>query len=210
MQGNIEREAIDLQGQAPTRAKERAQAASKSLASSSTSPSPMGLTTEELMLIAKRREKQEAAGTKKAGHASLTGDLAPFPSLGTRWSQDLPLNIAGSVKHRMMVRKWKELLWMTRIKQAVTLELPKARWKRNPRWLAMMLTSALGASRGIASAAASSGRRGAEAVKQELLPPLIWRPLRRGGHSRSTAVGDGRKRVTSFCSVFLAFTIIVG
>ena len=65
MQGNIEREAIDLQGQAPTRAKERAQAASKSLASSSTSPSPMGLTTEELMLIAKMRENKRRRAPKR-------------------------------------------------------------------------------------------------------------------------------------------------
>ena len=32
-----------------------------------------------------------------------------------------------------------EFLWMLRMKQAVNVELPKARWIRNPRWLAQML-----------------------------------------------------------------------
>ena len=130
-------EVVNLPEQPPTQAKARAQAANKSLARPSTPTPPrdftgMSLTTEELMIIGKRREKQEAAGTKKAASAALTGDLAPFPRLGTLWSQDVVNNIACSVKHRMMVHKWKESFWMMRIKQAVMLELPKARWKRNP------------------------------------------------------------------------------
>jgi hypothetical protein len=74
----------------------------------------------------------------------LTGVNADFPSLGEAWSHDPVFNILGSTRSRLMALKWKLLVWMLRVRAAVLIEFPRARWKRNPRWLAMMAGTAMG------------------------------------------------------------------
>ncbi|OLQ08941.1 Transposon Ty4-H Gag-Pol polyprotein [Symbiodinium microadriaticum] len=97
------------------------------------------LTTEEKQLLAKRRAKAAETRTKKAEGKALTGSLADYPSLSDRWSYDLGLNIAASMRARMITFAWKRFLWLLRVKQAVEKSVPEGVWRRNRRWVASLL-----------------------------------------------------------------------
>ncbi|CAE7431039.1 FV3-083R [Symbiodinium necroappetens] len=97
------------------------------------------LTPEEKHLLVKRRARAAAARSRKQNNKALTGHLADFPSLSDRWSSDLALNIAGSLRARMITFAWKRFLWLLRVKEAVTRSFPDVVWKRNRRWVANLL-----------------------------------------------------------------------
>ena len=94
--------------------------------------------TRRLWLISKRRKKQRASKAKAQEVKALTGQRADYPSLSNLWSYELGLNIAASTTSRMRTWCWKKFVWMARIKKAVEKEGDR-RWKRNPRWLSMLL-----------------------------------------------------------------------
>ena len=60
------------------------------------------------------------------------------------WSQEVALNMVFAMGSRMRTFLWKKLLWQLRVKSAVD-RIQGARWKRNPRWLAMLLSKEVGA-----------------------------------------------------------------
>ena len=100
-----------------TAAKAKAKSQSKAAASGQTAP----------------KEKKE---NKKA---ALTGREADFPTLSQRYSYDVTFNILGSITEQTLTFKWKLLLLMLRMKQAVESDkTTKRRWKRNPRWIMHM------------------------------------------------------------------------
>lgn len=99
-----------------------------------------GLLTEaEKKMIAKSRAKKGHAAAKKKEQAALTGIQADYPSLSHTWSEDVAFNLVASVRSRMITFQWKKLFWQCRVRQALAETYPQARWKRNPRWLAMLL-----------------------------------------------------------------------
>ena len=102
------------------------------------------LTPEEAVMIAKRRSKAAAAKSKRDTTKALTGEAADYPSLSHVWSGEVALNMVFSMAARMRVFLWKKLLWQLRVKSAVE-KMTGARWKRNPRWLAMLLSKEAGA-----------------------------------------------------------------
>jgi hypothetical protein len=67
--------------------------------------------------------------------AALTGHLAPFSTLSCRRSHDPVLSAAWELHGRLVTFKWKQLLWMLRAREALG-----RRWRRNPRWLAVMFS----------------------------------------------------------------------
>ncbi|CAE6935722.1 FV3-083R, partial [Symbiodinium sp. KB8] len=106
------------------------------------------LTPEEKHLLVKRRARAAEARSRKQNNKALTGHLADFPSLSDRWSSDLALNIAGSLRARMITFAWKRFLWLLRVKEAVTRSFPDVVWKRNRRWVANLLMREVGAAWG--------------------------------------------------------------
>ena len=70
--------------------------------------------------------------------AALTGQLAPFSTLSCRRSHDPVLSTAWELHGRLVTFKWKQFLWMARVREAVWQE--GRRWRRNPRWLALMFS----------------------------------------------------------------------
>jgi hypothetical protein len=102
------------------------------------------ITEEERQILAKRREKMKATAEKQKQSKALTGSQANYPSLSHTWSKDVGLNIAGSVRARMVVFAWKRFLWMLRAKTAVERTFRDATWKRNRRWLASLLATETG------------------------------------------------------------------
>ena len=103
-----------------------------------------GLTKEEMELINKRRAKAMVVRSKRDAQKALTGEQADFPSLSHVWSQEVALNMVFSMASRMRVFLWKKLLWQLRVKSAVD-RIQGARWKRNPRWLALLLSKEVSA-----------------------------------------------------------------
>ncbi|CAL1135165.1 unnamed protein product [Cladocopium goreaui] len=103
-----------------------------------------GLTKDEIALITKRREKAAVTRSKQQANRALTGEQANFPSLSHMWSQEVALNMVFAMGSRMRTFLWKKLLWQLRVKSAVD-RIQGARWKRNPRWLAMLLSKEVGA-----------------------------------------------------------------
>lgn len=83
--------------------------------------------------------KKKNTSQKAQRQAALTGDLANFPTLSCRFSADVTFNIMASLQAQMLVFKWKTLLLMLRVKQAVEKERGQSgrplKWKRNPRWM---------------------------------------------------------------------------
>ncbi|CAE7942499.1 unnamed protein product [Symbiodinium sp. KB8] len=67
---------------------------------------------------------------------ALTGVHADYPSLSQ--SNEVALNLVASTASRMRTYLWKKLAWHIRIKNAVEADGDR-RWKRNPRWLSMLL-----------------------------------------------------------------------
>ena len=97
------------------------------------------LTDKEMKMLARSREKASRAAAKKAETAALTGVRAEYPSLSNCWSGEVAINIVESFRSRMIAYLWKKLLWQLRVKDAVTVMCPGAKWKKNPRWLAKLL-----------------------------------------------------------------------
>ena len=127
--------------------------------------SASGLTEQEVALISKRRAREAKAKTKKKETQALTGVHADFPTLSHCWSGEVAVNLTCSVASRMRVFLWKKLLWQLRVKRAVevTVGTHGARWKRNPRWLSMLLAREV---------SALWGHFGA--MRQKLNNPDVW------------------------------------
>jgi hypothetical protein len=119
---------------APT-AKPAANGSNKPAPTATSSMGANDITAEEIALLEKRRARQLLSASKKVENKALTGVNADFPSLGAGWSHDPVFNILGSTRSRMIALKWKLWVWMLRVRAAVLIEFPRARWKRNPRWL---------------------------------------------------------------------------
>lgn len=120
------------------------------------------LTTEERNMIARRRERQQEVSRKKAHQAALTGEGANYPSLSTVWSNDLVTNIMRSTQSRLLTFQWKKMVWQLRVRAAVAEESRgRAQWKRNPRWLDMLIGKEI---------AALWGHFGS--MRQKLQPPI--------------------------------------
>ena len=90
-------------------------------------------------MIAKSRAKKSHAAAKRTEQAALTGQKADYPSLSHAWSAEVPFNMVASMRSRMVTFMWKKLTWQLRVKQALAETYPQARWKKNHRWLAMLL-----------------------------------------------------------------------
>ena len=103
-----------------------------------------GLSKDEIALINKRRAKAAITRSKQQASRALTGEQANFPSLSHMWSQEVAMNMVFAMASRMRTFLWKKLLWQLRVKSAVD-RMQGARWKRNPRWLAMLLSKEVGA-----------------------------------------------------------------
>lgn len=98
------------------------------------------LDADEMRMIVRRRERQQEVMKKKANKAALTGLEAPYPSLSTAWSEDIGFNILRSVQSRLLTFQWKKMVWLVRIRDAVQQESQgRAVWKRNPRWIDLLL-----------------------------------------------------------------------
>ena len=97
------------------------------------------VTPEEINMVLKRRSRNQASVQKRKESRALTGWRADYPSLSHFWSEEVPFNMVGAMKSRTVTFMWKKLLWQLRAKEAVTQMIPGARWKKNPRWLAMLL-----------------------------------------------------------------------
>lgn len=96
-------------------------------------------TEEEVKMLVKKREKKAATQAKNRDRKALTGQLADYPSLSHCWSAEVCLNVVGSARARMVTFLWKKLLWQLRVKEAVERTYQRAVWRRNPRWLAMLM-----------------------------------------------------------------------
>ena len=85
-------------------------------------------------------ETKEKKSGKRQEQAALTGSKADFPTLSTEFSNDVTFNIMNSLRSQGLVFKWKLLLLMLRVKEAVEdpAANPRRRWKRNPRWVMHM------------------------------------------------------------------------
>eukprot|EP00435_Cladocopium_sp_Y103_P070369 s181_g35.t1 len=130
------------------------------------------LTSEEIAMINKRRQKAAVSRSKRENQKALTGEAADYPSLSQVWSQEVALNMVFSLAC-MRTFLWKKMLWQLRVKVAVE-RMTGARWKRNPRWLAGLLAKRqqrCGGTMGNASASELSGRL-AHDVKSPLLKHL--------------------------------------
>jgi len=61
--------------------------------------------------------------------------------LSNVYSDDLACNVMRSTCSRLRTYLWKKLLWQMRVKEAVKIESKgRANWKRNPRWLNLLLS----------------------------------------------------------------------
>ena len=101
--------------------------------------SAYALTLTEQKMIAKSRERKSHAAAKRVEQAALTGQRAEYPSLSHTWSNEVSFNLVESVRSRMVTFMWKKLTWQLRVKKALADTYPQARWKKNQRWLAMLL-----------------------------------------------------------------------
>jgi hypothetical protein len=100
---------------------------------------PQQLTEKEMKMLVRSGEKASRAAAKKVETAALTGVRAEYPSLSNCWSGEVAINIVESFRSRMIAYLWKKLLWQMRVRDAVMVTCPGAKWKKNPRWLAMLL-----------------------------------------------------------------------
>ena len=100
-----------------------------------------GLTMQELQMVYKHREKEEEKAKKKMATAALTGWESRYPSLSNVWSDDLACNILKCFQSRMRTYLWKKVVWQLRVKEAIRVESKgQATWKRNVRWLNLLLS----------------------------------------------------------------------
>ncbi|CAE7529229.1 unnamed protein product [Symbiodinium natans] len=99
-------------------------------------------TTSSTTPTATARAKPKGAPKKQ--HA-LTDHSAPFPTMSSKFSDDLPINIMISLQSQLFTFKWKTLVWMLRVRAAVRAEMGhRVQWKRNPRWLMLLLGKQMG------------------------------------------------------------------
>lgn len=75
---------------------------------------------------------------KKEQTLAVTGLNAEFPTLGMTVSHDAVFNMSWIIHGRLIVHKWKQLVWMVRVKDALAAD--GRRFKRHPRWLALMFS----------------------------------------------------------------------
>ena len=57
---------------------------------------------------------------------TLTDHEAPFPSLSNKFSDDLVINLMLSLQGQLFTFKWKMVVWMVRIREAVRREFGSA------------------------------------------------------------------------------------
>ena len=95
-----------------------------------------------------RKVASRPAAPKRQAYAALTGSEAPFPILGLLRSHDPVLSTAWELHGRLVVFKWKQLLWGLRARRA----LGKT-WRRNCRWNANMFARELASLWGVFGAA---------------------------------------------------------
>ena len=101
-----------------------------------------GLTAEELQMIYRRRNQQVERTKQKLALQALTGHMARYPSLSNVFSDDLACNVMKSTCSRLRTYLWKKLVWQLKVKEAVKIESKgKAVWKKNPRWLSLLLSN---------------------------------------------------------------------
>lgn len=106
--------------------------------------SAIDLTEAEMKRIVKSREKRNVTRQKKEETMALSGLKADYPSLSHAYSLEVPFNIVECLRSRMITFMWKKLFWQARVKQAVEMSMPGARWKKNRRWLAGLLGKEIG------------------------------------------------------------------
>ena len=100
-----------------------------------------GLTAEEMKMVCRLRAKKQVSAQQRAAHQALTGWEARYPSLSNVYSDDLACNVMKTTVSRFRTYLWKKLLWQMRVKMAVQIESKgRATWKRNPRWLSLLLS----------------------------------------------------------------------
>ncbi|CAE7682647.1 RE2 [Symbiodinium necroappetens] len=94
----------------------------------------------------------------------------PFPSLSNKFSDDLVINLMLSLQGQLFAFKWKMFVWMVRIREAVRREFGSAaKWKRNPRWMMLLLGRQLGAMWGhLGAATIRDGRKPSRGLEQKL------------------------------------------
>ena len=97
------------------------------------------LTPQEMAKIAKARARAAKSKAKREETKALTGQRADYPTLSNAYSEEVAMNMVWCFRSKMMTFLWKKLLWQLRVKKAVESTMQGARWKRNPRWLAMLL-----------------------------------------------------------------------
>ena len=101
------------------------------------------------------------AAQRRQKNAALTGSEASFPILGLIRSHDPVLSTAWELHGRLVVYKWKQMLWGLRAKKAQGRE-----WRRNCRWQATMFGRELAALWGAFGAATKY-------VRSDKGPPLF-------------------------------------
>ena len=66
----------------------------------------------------------------------MTGQLADYPTLSHSYSEEVAINMVWCFRSKMITYLWKKMFWQLRVKR---ISMPGARWKKNHRWLAMLL-----------------------------------------------------------------------
>ena len=144
-----------------------------------TTPTPSPTTTAEAN--APPQANANAARGKKGTFKvnALTDHDAPFPTLSTRFSDDVVINMMLSLQSKLFTFKWKLFLIMMRVKRGVEIEMaPATRWKRNPKWLMQMLGKECASMRGHLGAARQLCNSHKLLHLMQAPPPLPRQPAR--------------------------------
>ena len=75
------------------------------------------LTEHERAKIAKARARAQKTRQKREQTKALTGQLADYPTLSHSYSEEVPFNMIGCFRSRMVVYMWKKLFWQIRVKE---------------------------------------------------------------------------------------------
>ena len=87
--------------------------------------------------VNKQGTSTSGSRTKTARQGALTNPTAPFPTLSNVFSDDITFNMLRSLQAQTLTFKWKMLLLLMRVRNAVEAD-GRRRWKRNPRWILHM------------------------------------------------------------------------
>eukprot|EP00438_Fugacium_kawagutii_P006229 Skav208378 [mRNA] locus=scaffold3508:51885:54965:+ [translate_table: standard] len=98
---------------------------------------PKTAAAEETNPSSKSKKSSTPSQNRQKQLAATTGQLADFPLLGMTKSHDPVFNASWVFHQRLICHKWKALVWMVRVKEA--MDKSKTQWRRNPRWLAGQL-----------------------------------------------------------------------